>query len=88
MSLSYSLRAQVPTASRRAAGETLLVRWIGDVVQWFERRRQWRDLRKLDDRLLADVGISPEQAFRSAGRPLGAESLIGLELGTGPTQRS
>jgi hypothetical protein len=45
-------------------------------------------LRALDDRLLADVGISPEEAFRSAGRPLQAESLTGLELATGPTQRS
>jgi uncharacterized protein YjiS (DUF1127 family) len=88
MSLSYSVRWPVRPASRGAAGETPRVGWIDGVVQWFERRRQWRHLRELDDRLLADVGISPEQAFRSAGRPLQAESLVALELGTGPTQRS
>jgi len=88
MSLSYSLRAPVRTAARLGAGKTLPARWFGSVARWLARRRQWRDLRELDDRLLADVGISPEEAFRSAGRPLRFESPIGLELATGPSQRS
>jgi uncharacterized protein YjiS (DUF1127 family) len=84
MSLSYSLREPVRTASRVTNRKSLLASFM----QWFARRRQWRDLRELDDRLLGDVGISPEQAFRSAGRPLGAENLIELEVATGPNQRS
>jgi uncharacterized protein YjiS (DUF1127 family) len=88
MSLSYSLRGPVRSAFRGAAGKTLLAGWIHHALQWFARCRQWRDLRELDDRLLADVGISPEDAFRSAGRPLRDESLVALELGTGPNQRS
>jgi uncharacterized protein YjiS (DUF1127 family) len=69
-------------------GRALLSGWINNVVLWLERRRQWRHLRELDDRLLADVGISPEQAFRTAGRPLQAASLVAPELTTGPGQRS
>jgi uncharacterized protein YjiS (DUF1127 family) len=88
MSLSYSVREQLPAAGRAATGKTPLAGWIGRVVQWFARRRQWRDLRERDDRLLADVGISPEQAYRSAGRPLQTESLLGLDQATGPNQRS
>src|SRR3954463_793263 len=88
MSLSYSVREQLPTATRAASGKTPLTGAIGRVVQWFARCRQWRDLRELDDRLLADVGISAEQAFRAAGRPLQTESLIALELAAGPGQRS
>jgi uncharacterized protein YjiS (DUF1127 family) len=83
MSLSYSLHEPVRPASRGAAGKNPLAGWLGRVAQWFARRRQWRHLRELDDRLLADVGISPEEAFRSAGRPLQSESPVGLELGTG-----
>ena len=88
MSHSYSIGEPIRAATRVATGRTLLSGWINDVVRSLERRRQWRDLRELDDRLLADVGISPEQAFRTAGRPLQAASLVALEEATGPCQRS
>ena len=88
MSHSYSIGEPVRATTRVASGRTLLSGWINNAVRWLERRRQWRDLRELDDRLLADVGISPEQAFHQAGRPLQATSLVALEPAIGPSQRS
>ncbi|MEA2884436.1 MAG: hypothetical protein QOH32_3692 [Bradyrhizobium sp.] len=88
MSHSYSIGQPVRAATAVATGRTLLSGWINNAVSWLERRRQWRHLRELDDRLLADVGISPEQAFHKAGRPLQAISLVALEPATGPGQRS
>jgi uncharacterized protein YjiS (DUF1127 family) len=70
MSHSYSIGEPVHAAAHAATGKTPLWGWINDVGRWLDRRRQWQALRELDDRLLADVGISPEDAFRTAGRPL------------------
>ena len=88
MSHSYSIGEPVRAAARVVTGRTLLSGWINNVARWLERRRQWQDLRELDDRLLADVGISPEQAFRTAGRPLQDVSLAALEPATRSCQRS
>ena len=74
MSYSISLRAPAGAASRGATGKSLLTGWIDYTIRWLDRRRQWQALRELDDRLLADVGISPETAFRNAGRPLRGET--------------
>src|SRR4051812_34262190 len=84
MSQSYSLSQPVAAKAWAAGSRSLLSSWIRSVVWWLERRRQWQDLRELDDRLLADVGISPEDAFLRAGRPLQAQSPGG---GGRPTRR-
>ena len=44
-------------------------RAIADVTRWFARSRQRRALAKLDARLLADVGITPEAARREIAKP-------------------
>jgi len=36
---------------------------------WVERSRQRRALFELDDRLLRDIGVAPEEARREATRP-------------------
>ena len=79
MSYSYSLQEPVRAAPRGATAKTLLAGWIDGISRWLERRRQWRALRDLDDRLLADVGISAEDAFRKAGRPLPDDTFAVLQ---------
>ena len=76
MSHSYSIGEPVRAGARVATGKTLLAGWINGIGRWLDRRRQWQALRELDDRLLADVGISPEDAFRTAGRPLHDAPLV------------
>jgi uncharacterized protein YjiS (DUF1127 family) len=85
-----------------AAGQAVLSSLAGTIVIWLNRRQGRRDLRELDDRLLADVGISREDALceagkpfwrtenvlRKAGEPLQAPGLAVLEQAIGPIQRS
>jgi uncharacterized protein YjiS (DUF1127 family) len=69
MSQSYSIREPVRAASIVAAGRTVLARWTNAIVIWLNRRQGRRDLCALDDRLLADIGISREDALWKAGKP-------------------
>jgi uncharacterized protein YjiS (DUF1127 family) len=32
--------------------------WLAGIMLWLERRHQYRQLLELDDRLLADIGVS------------------------------
>ncbi|MGP1395073.1 MAG: DUF1127 domain-containing protein [Inquilinaceae bacterium] len=42
---------------------------VHTLSRWNDRRRQRRALRRLDDRLLADIGKSREDARREASTP-------------------
>lgn len=45
------------------------LRWLQVIGAWTERSRQRRDLAKLDDRGLADVGITRPEAAREIAKP-------------------
>jgi uncharacterized protein YjiS (DUF1127 family) len=47
----------------------MLSRWASILAIWLDRQQGRRDLSELDDRLLADVGISREDALWEAGKP-------------------
>lgn len=46
-----------------------IIRGIDATLTWIERAQQRRALARLDDRLLADIGISRVDALREADRP-------------------
>ena len=69
MSQSFSIREPVRAGSHVASGRTALSRWTSIIGIWLNRRQGRQDLSELDDRLLADVGISREDALWEAGKP-------------------
>jgi len=44
-------------------------RAVARLGEWRERERQRRSLARLDARLLADIGVSPEQQARECAKP-------------------
>lgn len=43
--------------------------WLGVVIEWYERYSQRQQLRRLDDHLLADIGLTRAQAVAEARKP-------------------
>jgi uncharacterized protein YjiS (DUF1127 family) len=68
--MSQSFALKTPSASSGAGTfRQLLSSWVRSAESWLVRRHGWQDLSTLDDRMLADVGISREEVLRGAGRP-------------------
>lgn len=65
MTLLNWMGSLIPTST---AGYTLIDR-IDLIMTWIERTQQRRALARLDDRLLADIGLCRAQAERESGKP-------------------
>jgi uncharacterized protein YjiS (DUF1127 family) len=57
------------TAANRIELPLILFGLIETMAVWVVRRHQRRALAELDEHLLNDVGLSPEQARREAAKP-------------------
>jgi uncharacterized protein YjiS (DUF1127 family) len=69
MSQSVSIKEPVRAGPVVAAGQAVLSSLANVIAIWLNRQQGRRDLSDLDDRLLADVGISREDAVWEAGKP-------------------
>jgi uncharacterized protein YjiS (DUF1127 family) len=69
MSQSYSIKEPVRAGRIVAAGQAVLSSLVSMIAIWLNRQQGRQDLSELDDRLLADVGISREDALWEAGKP-------------------
>jgi uncharacterized protein YjiS (DUF1127 family) len=56
-------------AKEHRARTSSLAYWILFAIRCLERRRQRQALMQLDDRMLADIGISKAQAVEEAKKP-------------------
>ncbi|MEA2896804.1 MAG: hypothetical protein QOJ84_2419 [Bradyrhizobium sp.] len=68
MSQSYSIKEPVRAGPIVAAGQALSS-LASMIAIWLNRQQGRRELSELDDRLLADVGISREDAVWEARKP-------------------
>jgi uncharacterized protein YjiS (DUF1127 family) len=69
MSQSYSIKGPVRAGPVTSAGQAVLSSLASMIAIWLNRQQGRRDLSELDDRLLADVGISQEDALWEARKP-------------------
>jgi uncharacterized protein YjiS (DUF1127 family) len=69
MSQSVSVRQPVRASPVVTAGQAVLSSLASMIAIWLNRQQGRRDLSELDDRLLADVGISREDARWEARKP-------------------
>ncbi|KAF0223951.1 MAG: hypothetical protein FD176_1549 [Rhodospirillaceae bacterium] len=65
MTLLNWMGSFIPTSSRAIP----LVERIDLILTWIERTQQRRALARLDDRMLADIGLSRTQADQESAKP-------------------
>lgn len=65
MALLNWMGSFIPTSSRAIP----LVERIDLILTWIERTQQRRALARLDDRMLADIGLSRTQADQESAKP-------------------
>jgi uncharacterized protein YjiS (DUF1127 family) len=63
---STNLETASPSFPDPGWSRQIALAWLNRIVLGWERRRQRRQLLELDDRLLADIGISRQQAAEEA----------------------
>jgi uncharacterized protein YjiS (DUF1127 family) len=67
MGTIFSARVHPALAGSSPSG--FLARLVGATFDWQERARQRWDLRGLDDRMLADIGVSRADVERECTKP-------------------
>lgn len=64
----FSLRS-CPATARRPTAARRRLSVIETIALWSHRVRTRRELARLDDRMLRDIGIDPYEAEREAAKP-------------------
>lgn len=65
----FHIQHRIDRHHRRHARRRWLACALALALRWIDRARQRRLLAELDDRLLADIGITREDALREARKP-------------------
>jgi len=73
ISMTYQQHSPAETLEVLRAGRDFAANAVGaafdTLFAWAERARQRRALGRLDDRLLADIGVSPSEAAAEVAKP-------------------
>ena len=90
--LGFRCACRVPAQPIGRAFRRRVFHAIGHAIGWFwlcnRQRRQRQALLDLDDRLLADIGITREAAVREASRPFWGDAATRRPFATSPTTRT
>ncbi len=66
---SHVISFRRQATSMRIEWRTVFSQAAATLKLWYQRARQRRRLAQLDEHLLRDIGITPEQARREARKP-------------------
>jgi uncharacterized protein YjiS (DUF1127 family) len=69
-SSTNTLDAPSPSFPDHRGSRKIPLAWLAGIALWWERQYQYRQLLELDDRLLADIGVSRTAAEEVRRSPL------------------